>query len=186
MLDPDKVEKILYNLLSNAIKFTPKDGEVKLVCEREAGLLTFQVSDTGIGIPEADLGQIFERFHRAKTDAHYEGTGIGLSLSKELAELMEGQLTVSSVQGEGSVFVLNIPLQETFEHLPHKKPLSVATGISDLSEEVSDISGDPILVVEDNPSLREYLRLTLEDFNVKTAGHGRKPSIFWRKASNRH
>jgi signal transduction histidine kinase/DNA-binding response OmpR family regulator/ligand-binding sensor domain-containing protein len=174
MLDPDKVEKILYNLLSNAIKFTPKDGEVKLICERESGRLTFQVSDTGIGIPEADLSRVFERFHRAKTDAHYEGTGIGLSLSKELAELMEGRLSVSSVQGEGSVFVLNIPLQETFEAPPTQETEEVATGISDLSEEVSDISGDPILVVEDNPSLREYLRLTLEDFRVKTAGHGRE------------
>jgi K+-sensing histidine kinase KdpD len=54
--------------------------------------------------------------------------GIGLSLSKELAELMEGQLTVSSVQGEGSVFVLHFPLQETFERRAHTKPLSVATG----------------------------------------------------------
>jgi signal transduction histidine kinase len=62
MLDPDKVEKILYNLLSNAIKFTPKDGEVKLICEREAASWFFQVSDTGIGIrrsrPSPDLRTI--------------------------------------------------------------------------------------------------------------------------------
>jgi signal transduction histidine kinase/DNA-binding response OmpR family regulator len=174
MLDLDKIEKILYNLLSNAIKFTKADGEVKLVCEREAGLLIFRVSDTGIGIREADQARIFERFHRAKTDAHYEGTGIGLSLSKELAELMDGQLTVSSVQGEGSVFVLHLPLQETFDTPGEPEVAAVGADISDLSAQVSDISGDPILVVEDNPSLREYLRLTLEDFNVKTAGHGRE------------
>ncbi|MCB0644562.1 MAG: hypothetical protein KDC44_23120, partial [Phaeodactylibacter sp.] len=91
MLDPDKVEKVLYNLLSNAIKFSKAGGEVKLVCESKNGGLIFQVSDTGIGISEADLPQIFERFHRAQSDTYYEGTGIGLSLCKELVELMGGR-----------------------------------------------------------------------------------------------
>jgi signal transduction histidine kinase/DNA-binding response OmpR family regulator/ligand-binding sensor domain-containing protein len=174
VLDPDKVEKVLYNLLSNAIKFTPGEGEVKLIGESEAGQLVFRVSDTGIGMAEADLPRIFERFHRAKTDEHYEGTGIGLSLCKELTELMGGQIVVSSVQGAGSVFEVKLPLQETFEQPTALVTDGVATDISDLSEEVSDISGDPVLVVEDNPSLREYLRLTLEDFHVKTAGHGQE------------
>lgn len=174
MIDPDKMEKILYNLLSNAIKFTPAGGEVKLACESEGGQLAIRVSDTGIGIPEADLSRIFERFYRAKADEHYEGTGIGLSLCKELAELMEGRIAVSSVLGEGSVFELKIPLLETFDEALKRETGELPADISGLSDEVSDISGEPILVVEDNPSLREYLRLILEDFHVKTAGHGRE------------
>jgi signal transduction histidine kinase/DNA-binding response OmpR family regulator len=174
MLDRDKVEKILFNLLSNAIKFTPAGGEVQLLCKDEKGQLIFRVSDTGIGIAEPDLPRIFQRFHRAKTDAHYEGTGIGLSLCKELAELMKGQISARSVQGEGSVFVVKIPLTETFATTTEPEAVQTGTDLADLSEEVLDISGDPILVVEDNPSMREYLRLTLEDFHVKTTGHGRE------------
>jgi signal transduction histidine kinase/DNA-binding NarL/FixJ family response regulator/ligand-binding sensor domain-containing protein len=172
MLDPDKVERIIYNLLSNAIKFTPPDGEVKLSCARERGQLLVRVRDTGIGIPAAELSRIFDRFHRAKTDEHYEGTGIGLSLCKELAELMEGRVTASSVPGAGSVFELSVPLRETFAAVAERSIDQSPTDIAELSAEVADIAGDPILVVEDNPSLREYLRLILEDFHVKTAAHG--------------
>jgi signal transduction histidine kinase/DNA-binding response OmpR family regulator/ligand-binding sensor domain-containing protein len=174
MLDPDKVEKILYNLLSNAIKFTPPEGEVKLVCNREAGKLTFHVIDTGIGIPAADLSRVFERFHRVNNDTKYKGTGIGLALSKELAELMEGELSVSSTQGEGSTFVLKIPLQETFVAAPTPQATPLTSETSDLLSQETDITGDPILVVEDNPSLSGYLQLILEDFHVKTAGHGQE------------
>jgi signal transduction histidine kinase/DNA-binding response OmpR family regulator/ligand-binding sensor domain-containing protein len=173
-IDPDKVEKILYNLLSNAIKFTPEEGGVKMSCSREKGKLLIAVSDTGIGIPEKDLPNVFDRFQRINTEEHVEGTGIGLALCKELAVLMEGEVTVISTEGMGSTFTLQMPLRETFGTVKERTNPENSPELAELSEELSDISGEPILVVEDNPNLREYLRLILEDFNVKTAAHGRE------------
>ncbi|WP_173021532.1 ATP-binding protein [Lewinella sp. W8] len=174
LADPDKVEKIIYNLLSNAIKFTPEGGQVSVRCERQGEQLILRVRDTGIGIPERDLSGIFDRFQRVSTEEHYEGTGIGLALCKELSELMEGTISVDSVMGEGSTFTLSIPLVETFAAAPQPVAEEVTPAIGELSAETADISGEPILVVEDNPSLREYLRLILEDFHVRTAAHGRQ------------
>ena len=111
MGDRSKVDQIVLNLLSNAIKFTPSGGVITLsttFTDRTASIL---VADTGRGIPADKLEAIFEPFvqlGRSLSSAH-EGTGLGLAISRDLARAMKGDLTVSSVEGSGSVFTLTLP-----------------------------------------------------------------------------
>jgi signal transduction histidine kinase/DNA-binding response OmpR family regulator len=117
-------ETIVLNLLSNAFKFTLK-GEIRVELARREGQAELRVSDTGVGIPAAELPRMFERFHRieAPEARTYEGSGIGLALVKELVQLHGGQISVSSQVGEGSTFSVRIPLGRA--HLPADR---VATG----------------------------------------------------------
>jgi PAS domain S-box-containing protein len=115
--DPTRLQQVLLNLLGNAIKFT-EFGEVVLRVAPDAGssvrgALRFTVSDTGIGIPGEKLGTVFDRFTQAdsSTTRKYGGTGLGLTISKRLVELMGGRLWVESEVGEGSVFSFSVPLE---------------------------------------------------------------------------
>jgi PAS domain S-box-containing protein len=112
--DMEKLRQILLNLLSNAVKFTPPGGTVLLECEAAGTEIVLKVIDTGVGIAEDKLEQIFEPFvqlQRGLTSQH-EGTGLGLAISRDLARGMHGELSVSSEQGEGSVFTLRLPRGE--------------------------------------------------------------------------
>src|SRR5262249_41244148 len=110
-VDRDMWEKIVLNLLSNAFKFT-LEGEIRVTIERQADFAVLRVSDTGIGISEAELPHMFERFHRIKhTKARtYEGTGIGLALVNELVRLHGGSVSVTSSEGRGTTFTVSLPL----------------------------------------------------------------------------
>jgi signal transduction histidine kinase/HAMP domain-containing protein/CheY-like chemotaxis protein len=118
--DPQRLQQVLRNLISNAVKFTDS-GSVTLLIRRgnEAGisdespdLVAFEVTDTGIGIPEDKLAPIFEAFQQADgtTSRKYGGTGLGLSISRELSGLLGGTIQVESVAGAGSTFTLSLPL----------------------------------------------------------------------------
>jgi signal transduction histidine kinase len=116
-LDRDMWEKIVPNLVSNAFKFTPA-GEIAVRVREQPSTVVLEVSDTGVGIPEAELPRIFERFHRVAgtVGRTYEGTGIGLSLVRELTELHGGRVSVESIVGRGTTFRVEIP--KGFAHLP--------------------------------------------------------------------
>ncbi len=114
--DPTRLRQVLLNLLGNALKFT-ESGEVALRVTPDAeasasGALRFTISDTGIGIPEEKLGAVFERFTQAdsSTTRRYGGSGLGLTISKRLVELMGGRISVESGLGKGSVFSFAVPL----------------------------------------------------------------------------
>jgi signal transduction histidine kinase len=109
--DHAKLVTILTSLLNNAFKFT-RQGRVELGCEKEGSHLLFHVSDTGIGIPAEEQHRIFERFYQVEHTAsrNYEGAGLGLSISKAYAEFLGGKIWVESVPGEGSRFVVRLPL----------------------------------------------------------------------------
>ena len=109
-LDRQATKQILTNLIANAIKFTDS-GQVRLETTLEDGRLTFRVQDTGIGISEDQLERVFERFERgdSSTARKYSGTGLGLAISRQLAEQMGAALTVTSVVGNGTTFILSIP-----------------------------------------------------------------------------
>ena len=111
--DQRRVRQILYNLLGNAIKFTPERGRVILRVWRENNLAVFQVEDTGIGIAAEHLPLLFQKFQQLETPYHrkYEGTGLGLALTKQLVELHGGTIEVESIVSEGSVFTVWLPLQ---------------------------------------------------------------------------
>ncbi len=112
--DEAKVRQVLINLLGNAIKFTEK-GEVSLRSAVEGDEIVFEVRDTGIGIRAEDLENIFEPFRQASrgTTRHAEGTGLGLSVSRQLARLLGGDVSVHSRAGKGSAFALRLPLRSS-------------------------------------------------------------------------
>jgi signal transduction histidine kinase len=107
--DEGRLRQIVINLLSNAAKFTDK-GEVAIEVLARNHHFEIKVSDTGIGIPEADLDTIFEEFHQVEgTDQERQGTGLGLPITKRLAELLGGTIAVTSTVGEGSTFTVQVP-----------------------------------------------------------------------------
>jgi signal transduction histidine kinase len=109
--DRGKLVQILVNLLANAIKFTPEGGRVAIAARRAGEGVEVLVSDTGIGIPERELGRIFEAFHQVdgSSSRAYGGVGIGLSLVRTLACMLGGEITVESVEGKGSTFTVRLP-----------------------------------------------------------------------------
>ena len=110
-VDADMWEKIVLNLISNAFKYT-HEGTISIALESDESYVYLQVKDTGIGIPETELPRMFDRFHRIQNAVgrSYEGSGIGLSLVHELTQLHGGDIEVTSRLGEGSSFVVRLPL----------------------------------------------------------------------------
>lgn len=190
--DKDKVEKILGNLLSNAVKFTERKGSVnvtaKMINHSETGgiesrsqLFEIIVEDTGIGIPAKKVSNIFNRYYQVEESAgQYEGTGIGLSLVKELVELHKGTISVESKEGKGTKFRLRLPMglepTQSVSASPQTETNEPAAGVE--AAEVSELStgygNDKIpdqenlidselkirpvlLVIEDNAKLRKYI-----------------------------
>jgi len=111
--DPSRLEKVVVNLLTNAIKYTKQGGQVTVRWGQDTTQNFIEVSDTGVGIPEEDLSRVFDRFHQVRSNAanQTQGVGIGLSLAKELVVAHGGELTVSSVVGQGSTFRISLPIE---------------------------------------------------------------------------
>ena len=190
LLDKNKFEKILHNFLSNAMKFTAEGGKITLELKELNSHIQMSVADTGQGIHPDDQPFIFNRFYQAgKSATDYSGgTGIGLSLCKELAELLGGKVWVKSKLDEGSTFYFRFPKKEiargenrsaihTIE--PVEKTPENASGLINIQglssgkdQEVPGNTKPVVLIVEDNPDLRRYLRLLLLEFKVFTAVHG--------------
>lgn len=172
--DPTRLNQIFLNLVGNAIKFTEK-GSIKIradfVSEEEENVeLRFSVADTGIGIPENKLGHIFEGFTQATNDTNrkYGGTGLGLTIVKQLIELQGGTISVKSKIGSGSTFIFNLKFKKT---TPRK---ILQKGNSDDEEKLSHIENLNILLVEDN-LLNQILAkkvLTNWNWNVDVADNG--------------
>ena len=114
--DERKLKQILFNLLSNAVKFTPDGGQVQVVSKEINGAQDIEISirDTGIGIKQEDLPKLFKEFSQLASayDKKYEGTGLGLALTKKLVELHGGRIWVESEFGKGSLFAFVIPVKQ--------------------------------------------------------------------------
>jgi signal transduction histidine kinase len=106
-----RLAQLLDNLVSNAIKFTPGGGRVSVHLSPRDGLVRFEISDTGIGIPEDERERLFERFFRSQTalERQIQGTGLGLYISKAIVEAHGGRIGVQSEPGEGTTFVVELP-----------------------------------------------------------------------------
>jgi signal transduction histidine kinase/class 3 adenylate cyclase len=218
--DKDKIDKILMNLFSNALKFTAAGGAIKVILKDDDHNCYIEFSDTGVGIPADKLNSIFDRFSQADSSStrKYEGTGIGLALAKELAEMHEGKITAVSKnienypQDHGTTFTVTIPKGKVhFENMEHVKfvsnehldesiPDHHSARIKDFTElrekndtcKLNDIHDEKesaapaknkpsrssnhfnkILIVEDNPDMREFLFFLLKDrYSVNTAVNG--------------
>lgn len=104
------LRNILFNLISNASKYSPEGKAIYLRCQSNEGKITFSVTDEGVGIPNEDTRNIFERFFRASNVNHIQGTGLGLNIVKRYAEVLDGHISFSSHQGQGSTFFITIPI----------------------------------------------------------------------------
>jgi two-component system NtrC family sensor kinase len=114
--DERKLKQILFNLLSNAVKFTPDNGQVHVLLKEINGARDIEISirDTGIGIKQEDVPKLFVEFSQLSSayDKKYEGTGLGLALTKKLVDLHGGRIWVESEFGKGSLFAFVIPVKQ--------------------------------------------------------------------------
>lgn len=206
--DPDRMMDVASNLLSNAIKFTPEGGDVYISVEgrrhtvdgirrtadggRSSSSIAhhpsiiIKIKDTGIGIPSEKLPHIFDRFYQAgNRDAARagEGTGIGLALTKELIHLMNGDIQVESIPGQGTTFTITLPVArkapetlveagfdlKTAAVVP---PTSIGQAIQ--AKELAGSEDLPLaLIVEDNPDVLQYIASCLEkDYRLAFAQNG--------------
>ncbi len=185
--DRDKLERILINLLSNALKFTPEGGLVVTKISKKEERAVIEVKDTGIGIHPDQLPHIFDRFYQAdNSDTRaFEGTGIGLALTKDLVELHSGTIQVDSRKGKGSTFTVHFPFGK--EHLKDEQivvaqqnltaqpdlSLEPELKISPTSVDTEDVQGKLVLVVDDNREMREYIGMHLSsEFKILEAKDG--------------
>lgn len=207
-VDTVKFDKILNNLLSNAFKFTAKMGSVEVKInstvkptpvlindEIKNGYAVISVSDTGIGISADQMDKIFNRFYQVDSchEREYGGTGIGLSLTKELIELHKGKIEVESEEGKGSTFKLFFPLGKS-----HLKPEEVCEGDfkkekvnlefeesekkeSLLTKDIKHSNKPGLLIVEDNPDVRKFiidiLHFYYEIFEAKDGKEGLEKAV---------
>lgn len=192
--DKSKWDKIIYNLISNAIKFTPQNGAIqvnlfsKLHTSRE--LIVLEVKDTGIGIENSQLNHIFNRFYQKEDNSstHFqEGTGIGLSLVRELVELQGGTIHVESKVGMGTIFYMEIPvlkeekikkeqqqLEELEETFFSTSVLLNSSSQKAVSQSIKVANKLELLLVEDNSEIREYIRYCIDQdkYNIIEAADG--------------
>ncbi len=173
MIDRKKLEKVFNNFLSNAIKFTPKRGKITMNVKESVDQLNIQVTDTGKGIHPKDLPHIFERFYQSKQAEQklYGGTGIGLALVNEFAQLMGGKAYAESTPGVGSKFFFEIPKKE----VAAERIFQMISDDVEEKEVIDSIGTDfTILVVEDNADMRNFIFQLLQKKYKKVllAGNG--------------
>ena len=185
--DASMLDKVFFNLLSNAFKFTPDGGTIRIIVEKDEATEQARIrfTDTGRGMSEEHVAHAFDRFYQGD-QYRAMGSGLGLSLSRELIELHEGTVSVTSKKGEGTCFDIRLPLDA--EHWPAENrielPLAQSSNqyyIEEVSEtqptenphaepKISDVS---ILVIEDNADLRNFLVQRLsQSYQVITADNG--------------
>ncbi|MCY1037202.1 response regulator [Corallococcus sp. BB11-1] len=162
--DADRIQQMVWNLLSNAIKFTPRGGQVTVRLRRMEGTVRIDVEDTGQGIPQAYLSQIFERFWQVdgSSTRKHGGLGLGLAIVRHLTDLHGGAVEAfSEGEGQGTRFTLTLPLAKAEEgklepHLPATARLDVPP------LPMTVLQGLHVLVVDDEPDARELLSVVLE------------------------
>ncbi len=198
--DGDKMERVVFNLLSNAFKFTPSGGCVTIkinICKADIPqpTLSLTVSDTGIGVAENDVVKIFDRFYQSgqKSSIMNQGTGIGLSITKEFVELHGGNIYAKSTRDKGSDFIITLPLLPAIE-FAEEPELDLAQSdnpayetiealpLDDFTEGASNMA--TVLLVEDNDEFRYYLANHLKQyFQILEAADGKQG---WQKALSAH
>ncbi|MBD2579266.1 SpoIIE family protein phosphatase [Oscillatoria sp. FACHB-1406] len=183
LADENRLQQILYNLVGNAVKFTP-NGTVELSAHRVKDELAITVSDTGIGIPADKLDRIFKSFEQAEgfTAREYGGTGLGLTIAKQLVELHGGQISVTSELGVGSRFTFTLPVARTAAErtqsiaaIAEMPPYDFSTDIA-LKQATASSKTYKVLVVDDEPINLQVIvnHLSLHDYKIIQASNGQE------------
>ena len=155
--DFNRLQQVVTNLLTNAVKFTPSGGSIEVWLEavREGGLALIQVKDTGKGIKREFLPHIFEYFRQedSSTTRQFGGLGLGLAIVSNIVEMHNGTVTADSAgEGQGATFSIKLPII----------PSPILLDDSNLVPEPGNIEGVKILIVDDEPDTREFMRVLLE------------------------
>jgi CheY-like chemotaxis protein/two-component sensor histidine kinase len=160
--DADRLQQVVWNLLSNAVKFTETGGQIRVTVSSQDDMVRIVVSDTGAGIAEDFLPQMFERFRQAHASSsrRHGGLGLGLPLVKQLVELHGGTVTATSVLREGSTFVVSLPALREGQR-------AVISGLAARADE--NLAGIRVLVVDAQEDARHLTVTTLQHYGVQAS-----------------
>lgn len=181
--DPEKLASIVTNLLSNAIKFTPDGGQISMKVDHRGEYLCLEVEDNGVGIPLDKQESIFDRFYQvdAENTRKEGGAGIGLAITRELVQLMEGEIRVQSKPGTGTIFTVKLPyVAVTEEASLDAMAFNDAAAWEDESTPNESLQVDAnahkrLLIVEDNPDVIGYLKACYSShFTMYVANDGKE------------
>ena len=176
--DKEVVTVMLDNLISNSIKYTPQ-GHVDVDCRVKDGNIVLTVADTGVGISKDAVDRIFDRYYQERGPHQAAGTGIGLTLVKNMVTLHHGTISVSSEEGKGTSFVVTLPIADSYPealHLEENVEHTQEETLPDTDKETVAADRKPlILVVEDNEDIRDYIRQSFTDlYDVRCAENGKE------------
>ncbi|WP_147371976.1 hybrid sensor histidine kinase/response regulator transcription factor [Mariniphaga sediminis] len=195
--DRDKMDKVFFNILSNAYKFTSDGGEISITLKKHRSQtpginpdeVQIIISDTGTGIATKHLDKIFDRFYQVGKSQTFNGTGLGLSLSKEFIEIHHGRIKVESDEGKGTTFYIYLPLgnqhlrpeemvaEETIpKHLLnyHVSTPKLVTSPGDIENKMNQAEKPLILLVEDMADVRDFIRFSLGNkYQIVEAANGK-------------
>ena len=155
--DKNRIEKILNNFISNAIKFSPSNSEIIVNAKIDQNKITIKVTDFGEGIEDNEQEKIFQRFYQTPNSSKIGGVGIGLSLAKDFAESLNGNIGVNSKLGEGATFFVELPIKITSKTNTEKESLILLNNIIPNEKE-------SILIVEDNPEMNAFIHELLSPY----------------------
>ena len=166
LADAVRIREVLVNILGNAVKFTPDGGTITFEADYLPGaderhiLAHYRVADTGVGMSEDFIGHIFDEFSQEESSARtqYKGTGLGMAITKRYVDLMGGTISVASRKGEGSTFVVELPMELTDEREIKKR---------EYAADSSDLTGVKVLLAEDNDLNAEIATIQLEELGIQ-------------------
>ena len=166
LADAVRIREVLVNILGNAVKFTPDGGTITFEADYLPGaderhiLARYRVADTGVGMSEDFIGHIFDEFSQEESSARtqYKGTGLGMAITKRYVDLMGGTISVESRKGEGSTFVVELPMELTDEREIKKR---------EYAADSSDLTGVKVLLAEDNDLNAEIATIQLEELGIQ-------------------
>lgn len=178
LFDHDKLKKILLNLIGNAFKFTPDGGRIEVRILKNNYETSIVVTDTGVGISDADKALVFKRFYQSQQTPEQTGSGIGLHIVSEYVKMHQGIIELTDNHPSGSIFTINLPLAET-EHHEHATPQHSDENQKNLLPEKLNVSSKPVLLfVDDNKDLCEFMAESIADeYDVILAHNGQEALV---------
>ena len=177
---PDYITKIVGNLISNAIKFTSVNGCVTISTATKNNQFIIKVEDNGLGISAQDLPYIFDAFYQGNSHSRSMGSGIGLSLVKQLVEAINGSISVESEENIGTTFIIKLPISQSTEPIaslnesPAINDIFIQDGEDIESTEIDDDTLSRILIVEDNNDVALFIGSVINNANIYYASNGKE------------